>query len=52
MAYTFIRLLKALFGLVWDVKKPPAELLPGTLTPEPAAAEPPVAVEATPSHST
>ncbi len=32
MTYSFIRLL-AFFGLVWDLKQPPAELLAGEVSP-------------------
>ena len=39
MSYNFIQLLARL-GLVWDVKVPPAELMTGRATPEPAGAEP------------
>jgi stearoyl-CoA desaturase (delta-9 desaturase) len=39
MTYAFIRLMAA-FGLVWDLKQPPAALLPGGPRSEPDAADP------------
>ncbi len=47
MTYSFIRIL-ALFGLVWDLKLPPAELLAGGAASEPASAEPSAAAESVP----
>jgi stearoyl-CoA desaturase (delta-9 desaturase) len=49
MTYTFIRLL-AVFGLVWDVKQPPAELMSGAAATEPQIAAEPTPLPA-PSHS-